>query len=701
MANRVRRDPVGQGRETNERLDLLERRVGSLVIPTIPDEYVLPDRLGPSGQSSADWNTALDPGFYFSASGATNAPAGATGTLVGLVRRGEGGVVVQEISASGATGTNPQRFTWRRQRDAGGAWGAWYAFTGEVLASQIAGVLDDDLIPTLDLATKTSGILPAERVGGVAWVDVSGKPATFPPSAHTHTASQITDFQTSVDARVNTLVPVASTTVQGKVELATDAETQTGTDATRAITPSNLSARTATETRTGIAELATTVEAVTGTDTLRIVTPAGLRAALNAAHAVPATPTGFALSGGDGGRNPGGLPGATKIYQWTQPAGGVAVDHYEVWGTQNGTTVPILVASSKTTEARIYETPGMWTSMSLAVRAVSVNGVPSAFSNAVAYEQFNPDLSASTDYEGIAELATLSEVLAGTDAERIVTPYTLVETDPARWIEVVKGGPSVQDGDYQVQFAPYTIAFSRTSTNENMSLGASGLNWGIGATNSYLEPEPPTASRTLLLPDRSGTLATTDQLAGAASETDAGLVELATAAEAAAGTDTTKAITPATLKSALMVPAVSEAFGSPIITYTAPTSGWTNVPGVAVTLSSLPRQLLVAVTVSAQVSTNRSDYGVILGINVTGATTVAPDVEQATGTSRPYAYTPTVVPIPAGSTASENVRVTKTITLNAGSTTLAGQISLDPDDGTNNAGLFGARIEVLPLRWVG
>ena len=28
----------------------------------------------------------------------------------------------------------------------------------------------------------------------VPWTEVSGKPSTFPPSAHTHTKSQITDF---------------------------------------------------------------------------------------------------------------------------------------------------------------------------------------------------------------------------------------------------------------------------------------------------------------------------------------------------------------------------------------------------------------------------------------------------------------------------------------------------------------------------
>lgn len=70
----------------------------------------------------------------------------------------------------------------------------------------------------------------------------------------------------------------ATASTRGVVELATDAETQTGTDTDRAVTPANLSARTATETRTGIVELATTAEATTGTDVVRAVTPAGLAA---------------------------------------------------------------------------------------------------------------------------------------------------------------------------------------------------------------------------------------------------------------------------------------------------------------------------------------------------------------------------------------------------------------------------------------
>jgi len=74
-------------------------------------------------------------------------------------------------------------------------------------------------------------------------------------------------------------LPVATTALQGIVELATTAETQTGTDATRAVTPAGLAAAlpgAATTSASGVVELATNAETQTGTDAVRAVTPAGL-----------------------------------------------------------------------------------------------------------------------------------------------------------------------------------------------------------------------------------------------------------------------------------------------------------------------------------------------------------------------------------------------------------------------------------------
>ena len=97
------------------------------------------------------------------------------------------------------------------------------------------------------------------------------------------TAAQITKLngiETAADA-----TPDATTSVKGKIEIATQGEVDTGTDTTRAVTPDTLSnysglgggggwtAVDASETAKGIAELATQSETNTGTDDARIVTP--------------------------------------------------------------------------------------------------------------------------------------------------------------------------------------------------------------------------------------------------------------------------------------------------------------------------------------------------------------------------------------------------------------------------------------------
>lgn len=74
-------------------------------------------------------------------------------------------------------------------------------------------------------------------------------------------------------------VPDASETTKGIIELATQTETNTGTDTERAITPATLSGRAASETLAGVIELATQTEVNTGTDTTKAVTPATLAGA--------------------------------------------------------------------------------------------------------------------------------------------------------------------------------------------------------------------------------------------------------------------------------------------------------------------------------------------------------------------------------------------------------------------------------------
>ena len=77
-------------------------------------------------------------------------------------------------------------------------------------------------------------------------------------------------------------IPSATTSLQGKVELATTAEAAAATDTTRAVTPAGLASFlasalvAATTSVSGKVELATTAETQAGTDASRAVTPAGL-----------------------------------------------------------------------------------------------------------------------------------------------------------------------------------------------------------------------------------------------------------------------------------------------------------------------------------------------------------------------------------------------------------------------------------------
>lgn len=85
------------------------------------------------------------------------------------------------------------------------------------------------------LTGNPSGFLVSGDLSG--YLLSSTAATTYAPIVHTHTASAVTDFDTAADARVNALVPAASTTAAGKVELATDAEAVAGTSATLAVTP--------------------------------------------------------------------------------------------------------------------------------------------------------------------------------------------------------------------------------------------------------------------------------------------------------------------------------------------------------------------------------------------------------------------------------------------------------------------------------
>lgn len=142
--------------------------------------------------------------------------------------------------------------------------GAWSAASGSfpVGSSPVAGTKAGDYWYVSVAGTVNS---VAFNVGDVIIAKINGSSTTL--------ASDWIQLEVNRDQ--------ATTTVLGLVFLATNAETQTGTDANKAVTPASLSARTATETRSGIAEIATQTETNTGTDDITIVTPLKLKTYLD------------------------------------------------------------------------------------------------------------------------------------------------------------------------------------------------------------------------------------------------------------------------------------------------------------------------------------------------------------------------------------------------------------------------------------
>lgn len=56
-------------------------------------------------------------------------------------------------------------------------------------------------------------------VSAPAWGDVTGKPSSFTPSGHSHTAAQVTDFNTAADARVSAGLATFRSSDMGDLQL--------------------------------------------------------------------------------------------------------------------------------------------------------------------------------------------------------------------------------------------------------------------------------------------------------------------------------------------------------------------------------------------------------------------------------------------------------------------------------------------------
>lgn len=140
-------------------------------------------------------------------------------------------------------------------------------------------------------------------------------------------------------------------------------------------------------------------------------------------------------------------------------------------------------------------------------------------------------LVASTGAAGIVELATTAEAQAGTDASRAVTPAGLRAALNARVVSATDSAAGI------VELA--TAAEAQAGTDATRAVTPAAARAAIDARIDALAASPADVTAAL------------DARVVAATATTAGIVELATTAEAQTGSDSTRAVTPAGVRSAL------------------------------------------------------------------------------------------------------------------------------------------------------
>lgn len=337
----------------------------------------------------------------------------------------------------------------------------------------------------------------------------------------------------------------ASTTVKGRVELATSAETITGTDTARAVTPAGMAAVTATTGRAGLVELATDAEAQTGTDTARAITPANLQAVTateTRAGVVELATTGEAQTGTDTARavTPAGLASVTAT-----------------------TTRAGLVELATDAEAQAG------TDTARAITPANLAAV-----------------TATTTRAGVVELATTAEATTGTDTARAVTPAGLAAYAPA----------ATTTAAGKVELA--TSAETQTGTDTDRAVTPAGMASVTATTTRAGLVELATDAEAQTGTDTARAITPANLQAVTATTTRAGVVELATTAEATTGTDTARAVTPEGLKTVADTKAAlaGATFTGAIVTPRVHTQSFTIADDAATSFTPSSSNVLMALT---------------------------------------------------------------------------------------------------------
>jgi hypothetical protein len=96
-----------------------------------------------------------------------------------------------------------------------------FVFTKGSTTSQASYISSDGVYHGTATYAQSAG-----SANSVAWGNVSGKPATYTPSTHTHTIAQVTNLQSSLDAKVNR----SGDTMTGALNFANDTMNKVGDD---------------------------------------------------------------------------------------------------------------------------------------------------------------------------------------------------------------------------------------------------------------------------------------------------------------------------------------------------------------------------------------------------------------------------------------------------------------------------------------
>lgn len=193
-------------------------------------------RTGRAGNAAnTDWDQAFDTGFYWG-SPPTSFPGSPSNLLVGHVYKigstnetHTGGDALGSIQAMWEfnIGTGVLVDSWRRVSVDGFIWSSWVSDT-ELVAQATTTKRG-----TVELATDAEALSGTDTERAVTPHGLKTVADTKAPANHTHTHTAITDF----DVAVTDLIPDATKTQAGIIEIATQAEALTGIDDSRAMTP--------------------------------------------------------------------------------------------------------------------------------------------------------------------------------------------------------------------------------------------------------------------------------------------------------------------------------------------------------------------------------------------------------------------------------------------------------------------------------